>query len=421
LKVIPIDFNFVAMVLIQTADEMPVVNLVDGNSASLLLMMGFIFIVIVGLTLKEVGMGRPENAIVAVFKPLCFFSIAAIMFWLTGFHLLNDIEPGGYFGRFAVWQDGLRPLSLAQNSPIQVQSVWILQWLLLSLSLVIVGNGLVERIKVWPLMIFASVFAAIIFPVQASWMWGQGWLGEAGFIDMTGATTVHSVGGWAALAGICLLGQRIEYKREDTLSLAHVILIGILLIWVGWFGFARAAFSIFEPTYSALPFMNIAIAGGGAIVTSVLLGQILFHRIYLPAFANGLIGGLVAISGDPISPAIWQAFLIGSLAGVIVMLLTPVLSRLKIDDPVGVIPAHLACGIWGTLVIAWTNQTATVVNQLTGIIAIGLFTFVMSGFAWIALKYSIGIRVTKDQEIVGLDRSQLNLYSVEIRDQRAHK
>jgi len=365
-----------------------------------------------GFCMLEVGLVRARNAATICVKNIVLYSVAGLMVWLTGYSLIYDIEPGGYFGRFGAWgnPDDLESDNFAAHSD------WYFQMVFVATCASIVSGTLAERIRILPFMVFVAILTGLIYPVQASWQWGGGWLAERGFVDFAGSTLVHATGGWAALAGAIMLGPRTGKYRGRRVkafpgSNLPLATLGTFILWLGWFGFnggsQLALGSVENAATIAKIFVNTNMAACGGVVIAFALTQILYKKIDLTIVLNGAIGGLVSITADPVSPAIWQAIFIGGFGGMIVTLSIPVLDRLKIDDVVGAIPAHLVCGIWGTIVVAWPNPEATVVNQLLGIMSCGLFAFVLSLLIWTALKYSVGIRASAEEELRGLDQAEL--------------
>ncbi len=367
-----------------------------------------------GFCLLEAGLVRSKNAATICVKNLCLYAVAGVMVWVSGYHLIYSIEPGGFLGEFRIWgaQEDLRKDAHAAHAD------WFFQMVFVATAASIVSGTLAERIRLWPFLIFVVLLTGLIYPIAASWHWGTGWLSKHGFVDFAGSTVVHSVGGWAALAGALLLGPR-HGRYENGLvrpivgSNLPLATLGVFILWLGWFGFnggSQLAFgTVDNATMISKIFVNTNMAACGGILTALALTQFLYRKIDLTILLNGVIGGLVSITADPVSPAIWQSLLIGSIGGVIVTMAVPMLDRLKIDDVVGAIPAHLLCGIWGTLVVAWPNPTATIVAQLTGIVTIGGFSFVMSFLIWTVLKYSMGIRASAQEELAGLDKTELGM------------
>ena len=369
-----------------------------------------------GFCMLEAGLVRSKNAATICLKNIALFSVAGVMVWLTGYNLIFEIEPGGYLGKFGWWNpNDSNPTELGHASA----SIWFFQMVFVATAASIVSGTLAERIKLLPFLIFTAVLTGLIYPIVASWEWGKGFLdAQFGFSDFAGSTLVHSTGGWAALAGALVLGpRRGKYAKGQVHPLPGSSLplatLGTFILWLGWFGFNGGSQLALGTIDSAVSIANIMVntnmAACGGVLSAMLLTAFVYKKIDLTIVLNGAIGGLVAITAEPLTPAIWQSFLIGAIAGVIVTLAVPFLDRFKIDDVVGAIPAHLFCGIWGTLVVPWTNTEASIFGQAVGVAVVAAFAFFMSLLIWIALKYSVGIRVSSEQEARGLDQSELGL------------
>jgi Amt family ammonium transporter len=275
-----------------------------------------------------------------------------------------------------------------------------------------------ERIKLWPFLIFTIVLTSIIYPFTASWTWGGGFVGEAGFSDFAGSTIVHSVGGWAALTGAIILGPRIgKYKDGKTIPMPGANLplatLGTFILWLGWVGFnggsQLAMGSVGDVADVSRIFSNPNTAAAGGAIAALILPQLLYKKPDLTMVLNGALAGLVSITAEPLTPSLGAATLIGMVGGVIVVFAVPFLDKLKIDDVVGAIPVHLLAGIWGTIAVVFTNGDATLGAQLYGIIVIGAATVVMSAVTWFILKMIMGLRVSEEDEINGLDMAELGM------------
>jgi len=262
------------------------------------------------------------------------------------------------------------------------------------------------------------VLSAIIYPIQGSWVWGAGWLGEMGFSDFAGSTLVHSAGGWAALAGALVLGARkgkfgpngqVNPMPGANLPLAT---LGTFILWFGWFGFnggsQLALGSAADAAAIAIVYVNTNLAAASGVVAAMILTQLMFKKMDLTLCLNGAIGGLVAITAGPDLQQHAYSMLIGGIGGALVVIAVPLIDKLKIDDVVGAISAHLVCGIWGTLAVGIFGS-GSLVTQFIGIVAIGAFVFISSLIVWMILKVTIGIRVDEEAEMDGLDKAELGL------------
>ena len=282
----------------------------------------------------------------------------------------------------------------------------------------IVSGALAERIKLWPFLIFTVLLTSVIYPIQASWKWGGGFLDAAGFLDFAGSTVVHSVGGWAALTGAIILGPRLgKYKDGRTVPMPGSNLalatLGTFILWLGWFGFnggsQLAMGTVGDVADISRIFANTNAAAAGGAVAALILTQLTYKKPDLTMILNGALAGLVSITAEPLTPSLGAATLIGAVGGVIVVFAVPFLDRLKIDDVVGAIPVHLIAGIWGTIAVVFTNGEASLGTQLYAIVVVGVFTVAASAVVWLALKAVTGIRVSEEEEITGLDMSELGM------------
>ena len=369
-----------------------------------------------GFCMLEVGLVRSKNAATICLKNIALYSIAGIMVWVFGYNLIYGISEGGFIGKFAFWSASDGPAAQLETG-YAASSDWYFQMVFVATAASIVSGTVAERVKLFPFLIFVALLTGFIYPIQAGWVWGGGWL-DARFDDFAGSTLVHSTGGWAALAGALVLGSRkgkYENGRVSPMpgSSLPMATLGTFILWLGWFGFnggSQLALGTIDDAISVAGiFVNTNMAACAGVVTTIILTQLVYKKVDLTIVLNGAIGGLVAITAEPLQPEIWQAVLIGAVGGVIVTFAIPLLDKLKIDDVVGAIPAHLFCGIWGTLIVPWTNSGVTIVGQLTGIVAIGVYVFVVSYIIWMALKLTIGIRASEEDEVGGLDKAELGL------------
>ena len=387
----------------------------------LFLVGGFlVFWMAAGFAMLEAGLVRSKNVAMQLTKNVALFSIAAIMYWLIGFNLMYPGEFNGYFAPNFV-PTVLEPVGLAASEAAldyaSVGSDFFFQLMFVAATASIVSGALAERIKLWPFLIFVVVLTGVFYPITGSWQWGGGWLSELGFSDFAGSTIVHSVGGWAALAGAIVLGPRLGKCKDgktvpmpgSNLALAT---LGTFILWLGWFGFnggsQLAAGTVGDITDVSRIFANTNMAAASGAVVALILTQVLYKKPDLTMVLNGALAGLVSITAEPLAPSLFASLLIGGVGGVIVVFTVPLLDKLKIDDVVGAIPVHLFAGIWGTIAVAFSGS-ATLGAQITGIIAYGVFTFVASLILWFILKAVMGIRVDEEAEINGLDMAELGM------------
>ncbi|MCY4169877.1 MAG: ammonium transporter [Rhodobacter sp.] len=389
----------------------------------LFLVGGFlVFWMAAGFAMLEAGFVRSKNVTMQLTKNVSLFAIASVMYWLIGFNLMYPADAWtvpGWLG-ILVSPAALEPVGLepaaASLDYASVGSDFFFQLMFCATTASIVSGTLAERIKLWPFLIFVAVLTGVIYPIEASWQWGGGWLSEAGFSDFAGSTLVHSAGGFAALAGAIVLGPRLgKYKNGkvnpipgSNLALAT---LGTLILWLGWFGFnggsQLAAGTVGDISDVSRIFANTNMAAASGAIAALVLTQLIYGKVDLTMVLNGALAGLVSITAEPLAPTLFGALWIGAVGGVIVVLVVPLLDRLGIDDVVGAIPVHLIAGVWGTLVVPVYNGDANYASQILGIVAIGAFTFVVSYIIWMILKFTVGIRVGEEVEMNGLDISEL--------------
>ncbi|QUJ75935.1 ammonium transporter [Sulfitobacter albidus] len=388
----------------------------------LFLVGGFlVFWMAAGFAMLEAGLVRSKNVTMQLTKNIALFSIASIMYWLVGFNLMYPGDFNGYFA-FNFVPTVLEPVGLAAADAsldyASVASDFFFQLMFVAATASIVSGALAERIKLWPFLIFVVVLTGILYPISGSWQWGGGWLSEMGFSDFAGSTIVHSVGGWAALAGALILGPRLgKYKdgKVNPMPGSNLALatLGTFILWLGWFGFnggsQLAAGTVGDITDVGRIFANTNMAAASGAVCALILTQVLYKKVDLTMVLNGCLAGLVSITAEPLAPSLFGSLWIGAVGGAIVVFTVPFLDKLKIDDVVGAIPVHLFAGIWGTIAVVFYNTDASLVTQLTGIVAYGVFTFVAAAVLWFILKAVMGIRVSEEAEVTGLDTSELGM------------
>jgi len=386
-------------------------------------MAGFlVFFMAAGFAMLEGGLVRSKNVTMQMTKNIALYSVAAIMYWLIGFNLMYPGDFNGYVGSFFV-PTVLDPVGVsAADAALDYASIgsdFFFQLVFVAATASIVSGALAERIKLWPFLAFVIILTGVMYPISGSWQLGGGWLSEAGFSDFAGSTVVHSVGGWAALAGAIILGPRLgKYSKEGKVtpmpgSNLALATLGTFILWLGWFGFnggsQLAMGTVGDVSDVSRIFANTNMAAAAGAVTALVMTQLLYKKPDLTMVLNGALAGLVSITAEPLAPTLFGALWIGSVGGVIVVLAVPLLDKLKIDDVVGAIPVHLFAGIWGTIAVIFYNGDAALGTQLLGIAAYGVFTFVGALIVWIILKAIVGIRVSEEDELVGLDKAELGM------------
>jgi Amt family ammonium transporter len=369
-----------------------------------------------GFAMLEAGMVRSKSVSMQCTKNIALYAIAGLVFWLVGYNLMYDGVDGGFFGSFTAFSV---PDPSADTGDYSAASDWFFQMVFCATTASIVSGTLAERIKLIPFLIFVVLLCGIIYPIQGAWQWGGGFLSELGFSDFAGSTIVHSTGGWAALMGALILGARAgRYTSDGKVnpmpgSSMPLATLGTFILWLGWFGFnggSQLALGSLEDASSVSKiFMNTNLAAAGGVVAAIILSQILYKKVDLTMALNGALAGLVSITAEPLMPSPLSAIIIGAIGGIIVVLAVPMLDKFKIDDVVGAIPVHLLAGIWGTLIVPWSNPDTSIVTQFIGVISIGLFVSAISAVVWFVLKSTIGIRVSEEAELNGVDKTELGM------------
>ncbi|MBD1160857.1 ammonium transporter [Pelagibacterales bacterium SAG-MED15] len=390
----------------------------------LFLICGFlVMFMAAGFAMLESGMVTSKSVSVICAKNIGLFSIAAIMFWLVGYNLAYGIPEGGYIGKFVPWSDASKiGTGYADGSD------WYFQMVFCATTVSIVSGTLAERIKLWPFFLFAAILAGIIYPIVMGWQWGGGWLAARGFSDFAGSTLVHSTGGAAALAGAIILGPRLgRFNKKGeaaaikpfAASSIPLVTLGVFVLWLGWFGFNGGSQLAMGTADDAIAvskiFINTLLAGAGGVMAAGAVTK-LSGKTDVVQMLNGCIGGLVAITAEPLLPSPLAAIMIGAVGGIIVVYGTKFLFAMKIDDVVGAVPAHLFAGIWGTLIVPATNSGANFGTQLLGVLSINIFVFVVAYIVWSLMKVTMGIRLSKEAEMKGTDVSETGVIAYSIRD-----
>jgi Amt family ammonium transporter len=407
------------------AQEAPAHSVFILNSL-LFLMAGFLVMFMAcGFCMLEAGLVRSKNTTMQLTKNISLFSIAAVGYYLLGYNLMYPLGTwsidgifSGVIGVAVMEAVGISADNADDISYATTGSDYFFQLMFCAATASIVSGALAERIKLWPFLLFTLILTSFIYPLQASWKWGGGFLDEMGFLDFAGSTVVHSVGGWAALAGALILGPRIgKYKDGKTVPMLGANLpiatLGVFILWLGWFGFnggsQLAMGTVGDIADVSRIFANTNAAAAGGAIAALILTQVVYGKVDLTMVLNGALAGLVSITAEPLTPTLGAATLIGAVGGLIVVFTVPLLDRFRIDDVVGAIPVHLIAGIWGTIAVPLTNSDASFGTQIVSILIVGAFTFVVSAVVWFIIKAAVGIRVSEEDEIAGLDTSELGM------------
>ena len=391
----------------------------------LFLICGFlVFFMAAGFAMLESGMVTSKSVSVICAKNIGLLSISGIMFWMFGYNLAYGIPEGGYIGNFIPWSD-----SSAVDTGYSDGSDWYFQMVFCATTVSIVSGAMAERIKLWPFFLFAAILSGILYPIVMGWQWGGGWLASIGFSDFAGSTLVHSTGGAAALAGAIIIGPRLGRFTKSgapapiklfAASSIPLVTLGVFVLWLGWFGFNGGSQLAMGTADDAIAvstiFINTFLAGAGGVIAAAIVTRLGFGKTDVVQMLNGCIGGLVAITAEPLMPSPLAAILIGAVGGVIVVYGTKLLFSLKIDDVVGAVPAHLFAGIWGTLIVPATNADASFSAQLIGVVSVNVFIFIVAYIIWTIMKSTIGLRLSKEGETKGTDVTETGVIAYAIRD-----
>lgn len=393
------------------------------NNTWMLVATFLVFIMHLGFATLEAGLTRAKNTVNILFKNTAIVAIGLLTYALCGFNLMYPGEAWSIVGWLGFAGLGIQnvPTTAAEAMAYAdgAYSYWtdfIFQAMFAATAATIVSGAVAERVKLGSFLVFSAIYVAIVYPIAGSWKWGGGWLDAMGFYDFAGSTLVHSVGGWGALAGVLLLGPRLGKYANGTIKAIEghsmpLATIGVFLLWLGWFGFNGGSVLSADPELVSFVFVTTAIAAAAGVVGAMTTSWIVQKHPDLSMVLNGSLAGLVGITAGADSVSVASAVIIGLVAGIIVVLSVITLDKLRLDDPVGALSVHLVCGIWGTLAVGIFSAGHSFVTQLIGIVAYGAFCFPAALLIFAALKYSVGIRVTKEEEERGLDISEHGMES----------
>lgn len=404
-------------------------GLFTANNVWMMLSTALVFFMHLGFSFLEIGLTRQKNTINILFKNIFIITGGLLLYFIIGFNLMYPGEFNGFLG-FSGFGLSLPEGGLTTAYADGGYTYWtdfLFQGMFAATAATIVSGAVAERIKLGSFMIFTIIYVGLIYPIVGSWQWGGGFLStlggdDAGFYDFAGSTLVHSVGGWAALVAVYLLGSRIgKFGKDGTIKAipGHNIPLataGVLILWLGWFGFNGGSVLSADPGTTSLVLVTTSLAAAAGGFGSFILSTILYKNFDLTMFLNGILGGLVGITAgtDLMSPM--ESIIIGVIAGIIIVLAVSLIDRLRLDDPVGAIAVHLGTGIFGTLAVGLFGAKAGLdqfIYQLEGVVAVGLFCVAASFIILYALKKTMGLRVSKEEELEGLDLHEhgMNAYS----------
>ena len=375
-----------------------------------------------GFAMLEAGLVRSKNVVEILTKNIALYAIASIMYMFVGYNIMYGGGPNSFIPGFSFWlgADNAVDAVLASGGETYYSNMsdFFFQVVFVGAAMSIVSGAVAERMKLWSFLLFAIILTGFIYPVEGYWKWGGGFLDALGFSDFAGSGVVHLCGASAALAGVLILGAR-KGKYEDgkvkaipgsNLPLAT---LGTFILWMGWFGFNGGSelkiSNILEANAVSMIFVNTNMAAAGGLVAALLLSQLWFGKADLTMALNGALAGLVAITAEPLTPTPLVATLVGVIAGLIVVPSIVFIDKARIDDPVGAISVHGVVGIWGLIAVAFTNPEGSLVAQLTGIGVIFAWVFGTSLIVWSVIKAVMGIRVSEEEELEGVDISECGL------------
>ena len=388
-----------------------------------------VFFMNLGFASVEAGFARAKNCVNILSKNFIVFAVSSLGFMLLGWGLMFGGD-NPFIGTEHLFVLGGEDLSFYDNTLTSTVPFWgkfFFQLVFCGTAATIVSGAVAERIKYLSFILFSFVLTLVIYPIVGHWIWGGGWLADLGFMDFAGDAAVHSVGGWAALAGALILGPRIgKYDKTGkpqaipghNMSLA---VIGLFVLWLGWFGFNPGSTMSFQHPADVMHILvTTNTAAIAAVLTSTVTSWLVVGKPDLGMTVNGCLAGLVGITGSCAYVSIESSLLIGAIAGVLVVFAVGFFDRLHVDDPVGATAVHLCCGVFGTLCVGlFAKEGVTTLStrnglffgggfgllgvQVLGVLAVGAFVFVTSGLVWLALKHTVGIRVSRAEELAGLD------------------
>ncbi len=395
-------------------------ELLTINNVWMMICTALVFFMHLGFAFLEIGLTRQKNTLNILFKNIFIITVGLLLYCLVGFNLMYPNFTEGSYGILGFAGFGLDSpittegaLDLTYNEGYTYWTDFLFQGMFAATAATIVSGAVAERIKIVPFMIFTIVYVGFVYPIVGSWKWGGGFLQtmETPFYDFAGSTLVHSVGGWAAVVAVCLLGPRIgKFKAGKPQAIpGHNIPLataGVLILWLGWFGFNGGSVLSADPALTSLTLVTTCLAAAASGVASMVVYAVMFKNLDLTMFLNGILGGLVGITAgaDQMSPT--DAIIIGAVAGALIVFAVSFIDKIKLDDPVGAIAVHLTCGIWGTLAVGIFGKLAgwnQFFSQLIGVLSYAAVCIVSSFLIFFVLKKTIGIRVSEKEELEGLD------------------
>ena len=393
-----------------------------ANNVWMMICTGLVFIMHLGFAAVESGMSRSKNTVNILFKNTAIPLIGLLTYFVVGFGLMY---PGTFNGYLGFSGFGLTPPDNGMTSEYAAThgyTYWtdfLFQGMFAATCATIVSGAVAERVKVWSFLVFSTLFVAFVYTIAGSWKWGGGWLQTAGFYDFAGSTLVHSVGGWAALVGAIILGPRLgKYGKDGRVnampgSSMPLSVMGVFLLWLGWFGFNGGSVLSADPALTSLVLVTTCMAAAAGGMGALAAYSFISRKPDLSMMLNGILAGLVGVTAgaDVVSPL--SAIAIGAIAGGLVVGSVLLMDKVKVDDPVGAVSVHLVCGIWGTLAVGLfsTNPDHSIGTQLLGVAAYAGFTVVCASILFLGVKATMGLRVSADEETDGLDSGEHGMHA----------
>lgn len=384
-----------------------------ANNLWMMIAAALVFFMNIGFAAVETGLTRSKNTANILFKNSIIPAIGILTYAICGFNLMypGTFSIGQFFGfaGFGIATDAAG-ITSAYNAGYTYWTDFLFQAMFAATAATIVSGAVAERVKLNSFLIFTVLFVGVVYPVLGSWKWGTGWLDQAGFYDFAGSTLVHSVGGWGALAGVILLGPRLGKYVNGAIKpiMGHsmpLATMGVFFLWLGWFGFNGGSVLSADPGLVSYVLVTTCLAACAGMVTSMFTSWMISKKPDLSMILNGTLAGLVGITAGADTVSIMSSVIIGGIAGVLVVLSVIAIDKIRLDDPVGAISVHLVCGIWGTLAVGIfsTNPEHSFGVQLLGVVAYGAAAFIAAFAILLALKVTMGIRVSEEEELKGLD------------------
>ena len=391
-------------------------ELLTTNNVWMMLCAALVFFMHLGFSFLEIGLTRQKNTINILFKNFFIITMGIIVYCLVGFNLMYpgnfNIIGNGILGFAGLGLDSTAAANLAYNEGYTYWTDFLFQAMFAATAGTIISGAVAERIKINSFMLIVFIYVGLVYPIVGSWQWGSGFLYSLGFYDFAGSTLVHSVGGWGALIIIYFLGARKGKFDSNGNAIAipgsniPLSAAGVLILWLGWFGFNGGSVLSADPANTSLVLVTTCLAAAAGGIGAAFFSNLLYKNLDITMFMNGVLGGLVGITAgaDQMGPT--EAIIIGAIGGVIVVLGVALLDKCKLDDPVGAIPVHLFAGIWGTLAVGIFGDSASFdqfMIQLASVGIVGLFCVFGATLITLFVKSTLGLRVSEQEEEAGLD------------------